>query len=209
MSVFKFNLNSVFEVDESITISLKNDNIDISKIGSCFIDSVISDGKKEEEKTYTVNVVDTQAPVINTRDITIYIGSEFNAEKLATVSDNSGENIPVTIKNNNVDTSTAGRYSVTYKATDGSGNSSEKSVIVEVISIDSPEDVMDIVDKYITEEGFSDFRYNKNTLDAVFVTGPRLYFDGTICGNGTGNGSALCDAHFKKLNDIYNSLVGK
>lgn len=35
------------------------------------------------------------------------------------------------------------------------------------------------------------------------------YFDGTVCGNKTNNWFALCDMHFKELNDTYNSLVGK
>lgn len=169
-----FDLNSFFEVDEGVTISLKDTSIDMSTIGSHSIDLIISDGKKEEEKTFTMNVVDTQAPVINTRDITIYIGAEFNAEEFATASDNSGENISVTVKSNDVDISTSGRYSITYEATDSSGNSSEKAAIVEVMTLDSPEDVMDIVDQYLTEEGLSDFKYNKNVFDAVFVTSPKL-----------------------------------
>lgn len=169
-----FDLSSVFEIDDSITISLKDTNIDMSIIGSYSIDLVISDGKKKEEKTYLVNVVDTQAPVINSQDITIYVGSEFNAEELATASDNSGEIISVTIKYNDVDTSTAGMYSIIYEASDSSGNLSEKSTIVEVMSIATAEDVMDLIDKHITKEGFNDFTYNKNTFDAVFVTAPRL-----------------------------------
>lgn len=169
-----FDLNSFFEVDEGITISLKDKSIDMSAIGSYSIDLIISNGKKEEEKIYTLNVVDTQAPVINVRDTTIYIGAEFNAEELATVSDNSGEDISVTVKDSNVDASTAGSYSITYTATDSSGNSSEKSAIVEVMSLDSPEDVMDIVDQFLTVEGLSDFKYNKNQFDAVFVASPRL-----------------------------------
>lgn len=100
-----FDLNSFFEVDEGITISLKEIGMDISAIGSHSIDLIISDGKKEEEKTFKMNVVDTQPPVINTGDITIYIGSEFNTEEFATVSDNSGENISVTVKSSNVDIS--------------------------------------------------------------------------------------------------------
>ena len=169
-----FDLNSFFEVDEGIFISLKDTSIDMSAIGSHSIDLIISDGKKEEEKTFTINVVDTQAPVINTRDIAIYIGSEFNTEEFATASDNSGENISVTVRSNDVDISTSGRYSITYAATDSSGNSSEKVAIVEVMSLDSPEDVMDIVDQYLTDEGLSDFKYNKNQFDAVFVTSPRM-----------------------------------
>ena len=169
-----FDLNSFFEVDEGVTISLKDTSIDMSTIGSHSIDLIISDGKKEEEKTFTMNVVDTQAPVINTRDITIYIGAEFNAEEFATASDNSGETISVTVKSNDVDISTSGRYSITYEATDSSGNSSEKAAIVEVMTLDSPEDVMDIVDQYLTEEGLSDIIYNKNVFDAVFVTSPKL-----------------------------------
>ena len=169
-----FDLNSYFEVDEGVTVSLKNASIDTSVIGSQTLDVIISNGKKEEEKTFTMNVVDTQAPVIDVRDATIYIGAEFNAEELATVSDNSGEDISVTVKDNNVDTSTAGSYSITYTATDSSGNSSEKSAVVEVMSIDSPEDVMDIVDRFLTAEGLSNFKYNKNLYDAVFVTSPRL-----------------------------------
>lgn len=169
-----FDLDSFFEAEEGITISLKDSSIDMYDIGPHSIDLIISDGKKEEERTYTINVVDTQAPVISTRDISIYIGSEFNAEELATAYDNSGENISVVVKSSDVDVSTSGRYYITYEATDSSGNSSEKVAIIEVMSLDSPEDVMDIVDQYLTEEGLSGFKYSMNQFDAVFVTSPRL-----------------------------------
>lgn len=168
-----FNLNSLFETEEGITISLKDD-VDISKVGSCSVNIVISNGKKEEEKTYTVNVIDTQAPVISTRDIKVYVGTEFDMEELATVSDNSGESVSAVVKDSDVDISAAGRYYITYEATDSSGNSSEKMAIVDVMTIDSPEDVMDIVDQYLTEQGLSDFKYNKTVFDAIFVTSPKL-----------------------------------
>lgn len=169
-----FDLNSYFEVDEGVTVSLKNTSIDTSVIGSQSLDVIISNGKKEEEKTFTMNVVDTQAPVIDVRDTAIYVGEELNVEGLATVSDNSGEDISIIVKDSNVDTSTAGSYSITYTATDSSGNFSEKSAIIEVMSLDSPEDVMDIVDRFLTAEGLSDFKYNKNRYDAVYVTSPKL-----------------------------------
>lgn len=50
-----------------------------------------------------------------------------------------------------------------------------------------------------------DYSSNNAPLEGCWYT----YFDGTICGNRTSNGSPLCDAHFKELNDTYNSLIGK
>ena len=175
-----FDINSFFEVEEGIAISLKDTDIDMSAIGPHSIDLIISDGKKEEEKTFTVNVVDTQAPVIKTRDITLYEGLKFHAEEFATVSDNSGEDISATVKNSNVDTSTAGEYYVTYEAIDSSGNSTEKTATVEVRLLNSSKDVMDVVDQYLTEERLSGYEKKdialdgQDLLESVCVTSPRL-----------------------------------
>ena len=168
-----FNISDAFKCKDGISIQLKSgENIDTSSIGKQKAVFVISDGEKTEETEFSFEIVDTLPPEIEGVNTTIYKGSEFDPSKFVSCIDNSGETITAVVVSNNVDTSTEGQYSVDYKATDSSGNSSEKTINVQVLAIDTAEDVMDLIDEYINKNGYSEFKYNKNSMDAVFVTGP-------------------------------------
>ena len=166
-----FNVSNAFECKEGVSITIKSgEEIDTSSIGNKTAIFVVSDGNNTEDIEYTFEVVDTQPPEIDVNNITVYKGSEFDPIKYATCIDNSGEKIIPNVESNDVDTNTEGSYSVKYKAVDSAGNASEKVVTVEVLAIDTAEDVMDLVDEYLTKNGYSSFKYNKNVYDAVFVT---------------------------------------
>ena len=88
---------------------------------------------KKEEKTVTLIVEDTTAPVIKgIKNIEILAyEKEPNFLKGVTASDNSKEKIKVTIEGE-YNTEKAGEYPITYIAKDSSGNETKKSITLTV-----------------------------------------------------------------------------
>ncbi len=101
--------------------------------------SVIVDGKT---KKYTVEIVDTTAPVIEVGEIRVNIGDGIAWKKQATVTDNSDGKIDIKVDSSAVNTSVAGTYTVTYTATDESGNSSNATATVIVGTKEVTEDML-------------------------------------------------------------------
>ena len=101
--------------------------------------SVVVDGKT---KKYTVEVVDTTAPVIEIGEIRINIGDGIAWKKQATVTDNSDGKIEISVDSSSVNTSAEGTYTVTYTATDESGNSASASATVIVGTMEVTEDML-------------------------------------------------------------------
>ena len=82
-----------------------------------------------------------QIPVINAEDKTINVGDEFDPLKDVTAKDKEDGDIALTIDNvikNDVNTSKAGVYEVTYKVTDSQGASTVKTIKVTVKAKDTP-----------------------------------------------------------------------
>jgi hypothetical protein len=106
----------------SVTV---NSTVDTSVVGSYTITYTATDssGNQATAVVRTVNVVDTTAPVITLvgdNPVTIELGATYT-DQGATATDLSGD-ITVTTSGT-VDTSIVGSYTVTYTATDSSGNS--------------------------------------------------------------------------------------
>lgn len=101
--------------------------------------SVIVNGKT---KKYTVEIVDTTAPVIEVGEIRINISDGIAWKKQATVTDNSDGKIDIKVDSSAVNTSVAGTYTVTYTATDESGNSSTATATVIVGTKEVTEDML-------------------------------------------------------------------
>lgn len=111
--------------------------------------SVIVDGKT---KKYSVEVVDTTAPVIEVGEIHVNVGDGIAWKKQATVTDNSDGKIDIKVDSSAVNTSVAGTYTVTYTATDESGNSSSATATVIVGTMDVTEDMLYTeIDKVIAQ----------------------------------------------------------
>ena len=88
--------------------------------------------------TRTVNVVDTTAPVITLlggNPVTTELGATYN-DAGATADDASGSVAVVT--SGTVDTSTLGSYTLTYSATDASGNTATVTRVVNVVDTTAP-----------------------------------------------------------------------
>ena len=101
--------------------------------------SLTVDGKV---KKYTVEIVDTTAPVIEVGEIHVNVGDGIAWKKQATVTDNSDGKIDIKVDSSAVNTSAAGTYSVTYTATDESGNSSSATTTVIVGTMEVTEDML-------------------------------------------------------------------
>ncbi len=170
-----FDIEKAFICEDGITIKLKsNEKLNTSELGAISCNFLISDGKNEEEKNYTFNIIDTEPPEIETKDATLYTGEKFKPKKYVKCTDNSGEKVTASVKASDLDTTQEGRYSVTYQATDSSGNSSEQTMTVNVISVKTSADTMDLIDQFISKKEYSNFSSNVNDFDAVFVRGENL-----------------------------------
>ncbi len=127
-------------------IKLTNDNIikndvNTAKAGTYHVTYKVTDkngASTETTITITVNPKPSKIntpPVIDAKDITLTVGDKFNPLDKVTATDKEDGNLKLTKDNvikNNVDTSKAGTYSVTYKVTDKDGASVEKTIKVTV-----------------------------------------------------------------------------
>ena len=80
-------------------------------------------------------------PTISVSDKTLTVGDEFDPLKDVTATDKEDGDIALTIDNvikNDVNTSKAGVYEVTYKVTDSQGASTTKTIKVTVVAKDTP-----------------------------------------------------------------------
>ena len=131
---------------EDGTIALTKDNIiandvDTSKAGTYHVTYKVTDKNgASTEKTITVIVKQNTgdlntAPTISANDVTLNVGDTFNPLANVTATDKEDGTIALTKDNiiaNDVDTSKAGTYHVTYKITDKNGASTEKTITVTV-----------------------------------------------------------------------------
>lgn len=117
----------------AVTASYKAEP-DVSKSGTVETTVVLTDeGGNATEVLVTILIADdTEAPVISgVTDKQIEVGASISYKKDVTVTDNVDPDPELDIDNSQVDLNTAGRYPVTYTATDFAGNSS--SVTISVI----------------------------------------------------------------------------
>ena len=127
-------------------IKLTNDNVikndvNTAKAGTYHVTYKVTDkngASTEKAITITVNPKPAKIntpPVIDAKDITLTVGDKFNPLDKVTATDKEDGKLKLTKDNvikNNVDTSKAGTYSVTYKVTDKDGASVEKTIKVTV-----------------------------------------------------------------------------
>ena len=131
---------------EDGTITLTKDNIisndvDTSKAGTYHVTYKVTDKNGASiEKTITVIVKQNtgdlnSAPIISANDVTLNIGDTFNPLANVTATDKEDGTITLTKDNivaNDVDTSKAGTYHVTFRVVDKNGAITEKTITVTV-----------------------------------------------------------------------------
>ena len=152
---------------ETVTTS---GTVDTSVVGSYTLTYSATDANDNTaiEKTRTVKVVDTTAPVITVRGdnpVTVEKGSTYTDDGATA---DGGETVTTT---GTVDTSVVGSYTLTYSATDAAGNTAiEKTRTVKVVDTTAP--VITVTgDKEVTvEKGSSYTELGATTTDGTITT---------------------------------------
>ena len=113
--------------------------IDTSHLGQVEVSlSVKSFSGSEEVFTYSVSVVDHESPVISFSDyLEANVGTGIDLLKGVSVTDNSGEDITVTVEGF-YDINTMGEYQLTYVAYDSSLNQAAEPFTLAVVDRESP-----------------------------------------------------------------------
>jgi hypothetical protein len=116
-----------------------SDNIDPDVIGTYTVTYTATDASgNSSTATRTVNVVDTTSPTITIsgdNPVTVEFGDSYSDAGAS--AEEADETVPLETTSN-VDTDTVGSYSVTYTATDGSGNTATASRTVNVVDTTAP-----------------------------------------------------------------------
>lgn len=114
-------------------------SVDTSKAGTTKIQITAVDASGNVS-TATMNVIvtddsqkDTTAPVITANDVTLSVGDSFNAVDGVSAMDETDGKVDVKVVSTDVDLTKAGKYHVTYSATDKAGNEATKTITVTVV----------------------------------------------------------------------------
>ncbi len=151
-------VKAVFDQSEvAITFDVEPNFMQVGEHG---VDIVLTDSANNKNKVTSLLKVndDTEAPLITgDLDKTCHINSSVSYKEGVTVRDNSGEPIALQVDSSQVDLSTAGKYEVSYSATDLAGN---KTSSKGSITVTNPEDdaiyaMADEVLSKIVNEGMS------------------------------------------------------
>jgi len=131
-----YNIISVS--DDSYSINIVENNIDITSLGSYTITYRISRNDKSEDFSYTVAVADTTKPELTMiKDYYLSTGDDFeecfSPEEHFTATDNYDGNITSKVTySGSVNTYTAGAKEVEFSVTDSSGNKTVLTALVYV-----------------------------------------------------------------------------
>ena len=114
---------------------------------------VIDSKGKETTKTIMVTVKKDEAPEIDAKDSTIFIGDTFNELENVKATDKEDGDITKNIKvvENTINTKKSGEYKVTYKVTDSNENTTTKTIKVEVLEKEELDEIN--IDDYNEEDG--------------------------------------------------------
>lgn len=103
-------------------------NFDITKLGNYLVSYTITDNNYTNVAYRTIVVRDTTGPIIEfDGDLTLKLSqvNSYDFKKDITITDNSGEEIEDVVVSDNIGL-LIGSYTVTYQATDSSGNTTTK-----------------------------------------------------------------------------------
>jgi len=168
----ELNINKIFYCKDEGRTSIKikdPTSINTSKVGTYNIILVITKGNHISEKEFTINVVDTQPPQIDAKNLIVYTGTYFDPEldMDITVTDNSSEDIQPKIISNNIEINNPGNYTIIFEATDGSGNRAQKEISVLVKDFENSEQLLEYAKRIITNG-------NYENIDCWLATGDQL-----------------------------------
>lgn len=128
----KVNILDIISEDNKVKVLSENEAIDTSILGEKEVTIKYEVEEKEEEKTFKITIVDTQAPNIEyKKELSTNVGTKINLLKDVKVSDNSKEEIKATIEGDyNFDNE--GTYNLKYVAVDSSNNKAEEEFTLKV-----------------------------------------------------------------------------
>ena len=189
-----FNEKVEYEINTALTLAdlVKNkdeielingdDKIDTSKLGKKeVVIKYYTKKKKEKYSSLKIQIVDTIEPVIEAEDeFVITIGTDTNLVNNATATDNSGEDIVISI-DGEYNLNAAGEYDLKFVANDSSGNKATKDFKLIVKNID------------IRKYGYYVYKRSDSWHEVSFDSKGNFNYDpwwcpGTSCGGG-GNSS--------------------
>lgn len=160
---------------------------------------------------YEIVIIDKEGPIIEYSDkLSTTIGNEINLLDGVTASDNSNENIEVTVEGE-YDFNNEGTYELYYVATDSSGNTTKEKFVLEVVKKkETTSNISNDSTKYFTtSKGFNGYTKNGMTyIDGVLVVNKTYsisstYYPGDLTSDTKSNmNSMFADAKAIGLN-IY------
>jgi len=117
---------------------LDNHKQDLSVIGEYTVTVSVTDlggNNSKCEVKVTVKNPDITPPTISgAKNISITVGDKFDTKKGVTVTDDYDKDPKLTVDDKNLNTKTAGKYTVYYTATDNAGNKSSIKRMVTVVN---------------------------------------------------------------------------
>ncbi len=174
--------NDVYEGDISSRIEIDYRDLDITKLGVYQIEYKVSDINGNETSAFTtVNVIDSEKPVINNvKPITIDYGTDINTvdfTKNISVTDNYYKELELNCDASKVDTNRIGDYVIAYYTVDGSGNLAAAYTTVHVVDNISP--VLEVINNNVTISiGDSDYDFTQHfSFSDNYFEEPTLQID--------------------------------
>ena len=142
-------------------VELEKNDVDTTKPGKYEVTYKVTDNQGATRRKTIIVTVNPKmepmnaAPVIKAEDKTITVGDTFDPMDGVTATDAEDGNLTakIEVKKNDVDTTTPGKYEVTYKVTDNQGASFTKSITVTVnpkMEVLNAVPTIDAADKTIT-----------------------------------------------------------
>lgn len=139
--------------------------LDLSDVGEHDI-SILVNG---ETFTSRLKVIDTVPPVITgAGDITIYVGDTIAYRKNVQVTDNCSGETRLEVDNSQVNPNAAGSYPVVYRATDFSGNVTEKTVTVTIKESMYSKETVDALADAVLADILTDDMTQLQKAEAIF-----------------------------------------
>lgn len=154
-----YDILSMCNVKEGYDVTIKKDNIDISKTGDYDVVIDVSKNGKNNEQTLKFKVQDTQAPKVESSSARVKINAtEDDLKKYVKVTDNSKEEIEPVFDMSKVDTTKPGEYSVPYTVKDSAGNKTDDVLKIEVTNYQTTYSLTDMNEqiKKLIDEKYSD-----------------------------------------------------
>ncbi|WP_376741099.1 immunoglobulin-like domain-containing protein [Listeria booriae] len=130
------------------------------------------------QTTLATGLPDSVKPVIDAQDVMLYVGDEYDPKQGVTATDDRDGDVTdsVQVTANDVDTSQAGTYHVTYSVKDAAGNIATKTITVTVednswgnYQVGNVTDIKPIIPGVITIEGQTDYNINSQIPEGTNI----------------------------------------